>query len=59
MRQGRWAARKVRTASERRERAGEMSLAETHRLRRRDSEQAPLAGHALELVSAPVFELEP
>ena len=28
-------------------------------LRRRDGEQAPLAGHALELVSAALLELEP
>ena len=28
-------------------------------LRRRDGEEPPFAGHALELVSAAVFELEP
>jgi hypothetical protein len=36
----------------------ECSFAETPPLRRRDREQMPLAGHALELVSAAVLELE-
>ena len=35
-----------------------MSFAENPSLRRRDREEVPFAGHALELVSAALLELE-
>jgi hypothetical protein len=38
--------------------ADEMSFAEKPSLRRRDGEEVPFARHALELVSAAVFEFE-
>jgi hypothetical protein len=38
--------------------AGEMSLAETHRLGS-DGEEMPVAWHTLELVSAAILELKP
>ena len=39
-------------------REGAMSFAENPPLRRGDGEEMPLAGHALELVSAALFELK-